>query len=66
EPRLPAASAPVEQTFVPSVGLNLHFTPRVQLKSEAAYYALFDLTNGRLEARGDEMFSVALRLVVSF
>lgn len=63
----PAATAPADLTFIPSLGLNTHLAPGIILKSEAALYERADLIDGQAElVGGDEMFSISVRLVVSF
>jgi hypothetical protein len=56
-----------DTTILPSVGLNIHFTPRVQLKLQGVYAAFFDLTVDEERTPSDNnAATLASRLVMSF
>lgn len=64
----PAALAPNELLLSPSLGLNLHFGPRVQLKTQYSWMTQFRYyEDGSLEHRGDvDTHTLTSRLVLSF
>lgn len=56
-----------DTTFVPSVGLNVHFAPEVQLKTQVAHVVLRNLVTETAATSGRNDFSILTsRLVVSF
>lgn len=56
-----------DTTILPSVGLNIHFTPRVQLKVQGVYAAFFDFTVDEDRTPSDNnAATLASRLVMSF
>lgn len=54
--------------FIPSAGINVHFNPAVQLKTQYARAMFFDLDDDTVEAApsANNIHNIAARLVVSF
>lgn len=56
-----------DTTILPSVGTNVHFTPRVQLKLQGLYAAFMDLSVDEDRTPSDNnAYTLASRLVMSF
>lgn len=61
------ASMFADTTILPSVGLNIHFSPRVQLKTQALYAFFMDLSVDEDRVPSDNnAATIATRLVMSF